>query len=267
MEPIEALMARTKGMPDESFQDALVARLREGEREKRRNPAMSAGAAPTIFERFGVRVMPEELGGFRLYASSPDILVIDDFYADPVAVRDFALGQEFVANEAHHKGRRTREKFLFNGLKERFETLLGPGVRIKGWLTHQYNGVFQYCVAGDRVVFHSDQQAYAGVVYLTPGAPAGSGTSFVRSRQTGLRRPPTESDAARTGESAAELERLTYGGKLLDPAAWEEVDRVGNVFNRLVIWDAKMIHAASGYFGSGLEDGRLFHLFFFDLEE
>jgi transcription antitermination factor NusA-like protein len=73
-------------------------------------------------------------------------------------------------------------------------------------------------------------------------------------------------DAQNFGVPVEELERRTYGGKLLDRNAWELVDTVGNVFNRLVIFDSKLIHAASEYFGSNIHDSRLFHLFFFDAE-
>ena len=45
---------------------------------------------------------------------------------------------------------------------------------------------------------------------------------------------------------------------------WELVDRIGGVYNRLVIWDASLIHSASSY--EGFEDfTRLVQLFFFSV--
>jgi hypothetical protein len=44
----------------------------------------------------------------------------------------------------------------------------------------------------------------------------------------------------------------------------ELVGTTGNVFNRLVLFDAKCIHSANEYFGTTKENSRLFHLFFFD---
>ena len=38
------------------------------------------------------------------------------------------------------------------------------------------------------------------------------------------------------------------------------------MFNRLVIWDAHLIHSATDYFGHSPETGRLFQMFFFDSE-
>ena len=46
----------------------------------------------------------------------------------------------------------------------------------------------------------------------------------------------------------------------------ELVDKVGNVFNRLVLFDAKCIHAATEYYGTNISDSRFFQLFFFDIK-
>ena len=49
-------------------------------------------------------------------------------------------------------------------------------------------------------------------------------------------------------------------------STYEVVDTVANVYNRLVMFDSKSIHAATGYFGDAIENARFFHLFFFDVE-
>ena len=51
-----------------------------------------------------------------------------------------------------------------------------------------------------------------------------------------------------------------------DSTSYEVVDKVANVYNRLVLWDAKAIHAATNYFGDSIENARFFQLFFFDVE-
>jgi hypothetical protein len=53
---------------------------------------------------------------------------------------------------------------------------------------------------------------------------------------------------------------------ILHPDNWELVDRVGAIYNRLAIWDAKMIHSASTYEGlisEVVDKARLVQLFFF----
>jgi hypothetical protein len=52
----------------------------------------------------------------------------------------------------------------------------------------------------------------------------------------------------------------------LDKTPYDTVDKFGNVFNRLVIFDAGCIHGASEYFGYDMETARLWHMFFFDAE-
>ena len=196
--------------------------------------------------------------------TAPKILVVDDFYKEPDAVRSFALQQQFQYNEQYHKGRRTNQQFLFPGIKDRFESLLKK--RITVWEKHPHNGVFQICKAGDQLVYHSDLQSYAAVVFLTPNAPLQAGLRTVRSKLTKLRRPPTEQDAKNANVDITTLLGLTYGNKLLDGTAWDTVDLIGNVYNRLVLWDAQLIHAAADYFGHDDTSARLFQIFFFDVE-
>ena len=44
------------------------------------------------------------------------------------------------------------------------------------------------------------------------------------------------------------------------------VDRVGNVFNRLIMYRADNYHVSLDYFGKDMHDGRLFQVFFFNTE-
>jgi hypothetical protein len=181
----------------------------------------------------------------------PSFVVVDGFYEAPDEVRAFALNCTFIGDSKYHKGARTAETYRFPGLKERFEQILGRPVL--NWEKYGTNGCFQTCVSGDKIVYHHDIQQYAGVLYLTPDAPVGSGTSLYRSRNTG--------SMIGFGASYAD----TYPNGHLDPSAFECVDVVGNVYNRLILFDSRMIHAASAYFGDSKETGRLFQLFFFDL--
>jgi glycosyltransferase involved in cell wall biosynthesis len=178
--------------------------------------------------------------------------IVDDFYADPHAVRDFALQQEFEPNINYYKGSRTKEQFIIPGTKEAFEKIIGK--KITNWTeTHGMCGRFQYCTAEDALVYHCDGQTLAGMVYLTPDAPYSCGTSLFAHKKTGLR---NENDFVETDVFS---ETGFY-----DKTKFELVDTAGNVFNRLVIFDAKCIHSANEYFGTDLTNSRLFHLFFFD---
>lgn len=181
----------------------------------------------------------------------PSFVVIDNVYEDPDAVRRFALEQMFVEHKEYHKGCRTDKVFRFPGLKELFESRLGA--TIKSWETYGTNGCFQYCIAGDQLVYHYDQQEYAGVLFLTPDAPPNTGSSFYRSKYTHKMKVSNEEHGT------------VFRNGFLDSTEFDLVDTVGNVYNRVVLFDAKMIHSASCYFGTNKENGRLFQLFFFDL--
>ena len=51
-----------------------------------------------------------------------------------------------------------------------------------------------------------------------------------------------------------------------DYTKWEMTAEVGNVFNRLVIYRGDYFHASLDYFGTNLQNGRLFQTFFFNTE-
>lgn len=178
------------------------------------------------------------------------IWVVDNFYSDPHAVREYALRQQFAADENWFKGNRTVEQHFVPGTKREFEKIMG--VKITNWESHGMCGRFQYCTSHDSLVYHWDGQTWAAMIYLTPNAPFECGTSLYAHKQTKVRH---ESDPNSS---------IAFDGGFYDKTKFELVDTVGNVFNRLFIFDAKCIHAASEYFGKTIEDSRLFHIFFFD---
>ena len=186
----------------------------------------------------------------------PSVIVVDNFYSNPLEVRNIALAQNYSPDLRYHKGQRTSTKFFAPGTKQVFESLIGR--RITAWSEYEYNGIFQYCTAEDPLVYHSDMQKYAAAVYLTPNAPIETGTSFYRSK--------LHPEVRTTNTTDANYSEIFKGG-FYDKTNFELVDTVGNVFNRLVIWDAKLIHSASQYFGTNKENSRLFHLFFFDIDD
>jgi hypothetical protein len=187
----------------------------------------------------------------------PDFLVVDQFYKDPDQVRSFALSQEFIAHPQFHKGKRTDKVFRFEGIKEKIEYYMNR--KIKVWNEYSVNGCFQTCIAGDQLVYHYDTHDYAAIIFLTPDAPPGSGTSFYRSKYNNqIKIIPKENN-----NNNSEI----FKNGFLDSTQFELVDQVGNIYNRMVIFNSRMIHAASCYFGTNDENGRLFQMFFFDLEK
>lgn len=189
------------------------------------------------------------------------LFVVDNFYDNPHAVREFALQQTYFPGEGA-VGHRTRKQFLFDGLRESFESIIGSKIVDHtndgfGWNDEGINGRFQYCPAGTPSVFHCDSQKWAAVIYLTPDAPPESGTSFFRHKETKIFH--NSQIDWESGQGLKVFNQNTF----LDGTPYEPIDIVGNVFNRLVIFDGGLIHSGINYFGWNIETSRLFHIFFF----
>lgn len=186
----------------------------------------------------------------------PTVWIVDNFYDDPYAIREFALKQTFVEGGFGRGfiGRRTEQQFLWPGLKEAFESIIGQ--KITEWESHGMNGRFQNAHSGEPLVWHCDSQKWGGMLYLTPDAPYQCGTSLYATKKTRAR---TYHDP---GWDIAWAN--VPGGCHLDGTHFEPVDVCGNVFNRLFIFDASCIHSASEYFGTVIENSRLWQMFFFD---
>jgi hypothetical protein len=180
----------------------------------------------------------------------PEVVVVDDFIGDPNAIRALALQESY--EKMGSAGKRSVRTFRHLLDPNIFEELLHRKL-IKPWDHYPINGRFQICTSEDPIVFHSDEQSHAGIIFLTPNAPVESGIQLVRSKVTGARQPSTDPNTS-----------ATYSGNLLDPTKWEAVDKIGNIYNRLILWNGRLNHAPSCYFGTELANARLFWMFFFD---
>jgi tetratricopeptide (TPR) repeat protein len=184
----------------------------------------------------------------------PGFWIVDNFYRDPDAVRAFALEQEYEPSGPGkpYIGSRTYKQFLFPGLQEEFEYIMGR--KIEAWESHGMNGRFQFNVEGEPLVYHADLQRWAAMLYLTPNAPYETGTMTHALKGTDIRH-----------SSHPEFGRcFRPGSRNLDKTPFEDVDIIGNVYNRLVIFNAGYLHSACGYFGWNQQNSRLWQMFFFD---
>ena len=193
-----------------------------------------------------------------------NLIIIDNFYNNPYKTRKFILTQEFKV-VGNYPGKRTIS-FANEQLKNNIEKYIKPfGGKITNFPigekssngNYNYNGSFQYTTSRDRSWFHVDGwNNWGGILYLTPNAPLNSGTGFYEYE-----------DGTRMQD---ELE-IRKNQKILDEHSqdvtkWKLVDKVGNIFNRLILFNSKHYHSSMDYFGTTKEDGRLFQCFFFDTE-
>ena len=187
-----------------------------------------------------------------------NLLVIDNFYTNAMETRNYVLTQDFKVR-GNYPGQRT-ESYANIHLKTMIEGYIAHFAgNITKWPTEKeaYNGAFQYTTSRDRTWIHNDSwNNWAGVLFLTPNAPVSSGTGIYRFR-----------DGTRTAvEAEARGNKKILDDHSQDYTKWELVDRVGNIFNRLVLFNATQYHASLDYFGTTKEDGRLFQVFFFSTE-
>lgn len=186
-------------------------------------------------------------------------LIIDDFYGNPEQVREFALSKEFDV-EGNFPGRRTKS-FFNDATKENIQNIIRPFAgQVKDWGS-DYSGSFQITTASNRSWIHSDSASnWAGVLFLTPDAPVTAGTGLFRHKETGLSR---WNKFEHTEEETMNAPHIQEGN---DYTKWELVDRIGNKFNRLVLYRSDNYHVSMDYFGKNKYDGRLFQVFFFTTE-
>jgi hypothetical protein len=194
------------------------------------------------------------------YVAPINIIVVDNFYSNPDLVREYAIENLNFESSDYHRGMRSSDSFILNGTKERFEQILGKP--ILNWNNPSYaNGKFQFCTSLDPIVYHTDIQSYAAMVFLTPNAPLQSGTATYRSIYTNSIKIDNDDTHAKA------FKGLSNDLNFYDKTSFEVVDSIANIYNRLIIFDSKNIHAAVNYFGDTIYNSRFFHLFFFDVLE
>ena len=199
---------------------------------------------------------------FQLRGPSCGLIVVDNFYNNAQGTRDYILTQEFSV-KGNFPGQRTIS-YANEHLRDIIQTYVAPfGGRITDFPMPEkddkaiYNGSFQYTTSRERSWIHADGwNNWAGVLYLTPDAPLSAGTAFYRFK-----------NGEYSEEDAAILNTKDQTDKCSqDLTKWEQVDRVGNVFNRLILFNSKRFHMSMDYFGDTKENSRLFQVFFFTTE-
>ena len=189
-----------------------------------------------------------------------EMLSFADFYNNPNEVREFAMCQEFNQTGSY-PGRRTIP-FFNDSIKEVIQHNIKPFAgEVTSWGDIN-SGAFQYTTAMDRSWIHSDGTTnWAAVCYLTPDAPLSAGTGIFRHKKTGLNNwIYSEHTEEENKNSPQHIDHIDY-------TKWEMIDRIGNVYNRLIMYRGDLFHVSLDYFGKDIQDGRLFQTFFFNTEK
>jgi hypothetical protein len=182
-------------------------------------------------------------------------LEFKNFFEDPDEVRRFALSQKFYPCETHPTGGNwpgIRTEFYHTLSEDKYYDYTSKIYDLMGWKSGKdtyFEAMFQLCTEKDGTSWiHHDimEQGFThvGLVYLTPNAPKNGGTI--------LHEPKIKEDNERLiKEDAA------------DPDLFNEVGKVENEYNKLVMYDPATWHKSDTYFGKDLYDGRLTLVSFF----
>jgi hypothetical protein len=195
----------------------------------------------------------------------PPIIIIDDFYKDPHAVRTLALECRYRRYPRAPNwmcsagGAAAADHFQFRtaAIRCRIEEVCGALTDL-GWESNEWNGAFHYKTAeplglSSSIHTHEPEDifyGFNGILYLNvPGTyPDGNGVSIWRDR--------------RTGRCVAHRKTFEIGLH-----NFELCLRIENRFNRCVLIRSDVWHLGETGFGSSVENARLFQTFFFDVPQ
>lgn len=203
----------------------------------------------------------------------PPLFVIDNFYMDPLAMRERALAADF-RRFGLYPGFNSVEFAHPEEARARICEELGSEIE---WELTVDSGQFRLSGADDwrEVDIHVDAPTmgprspqWSGVVHLTLPEHCHGGTSLWLHNRTGLCAHPTEEQAREVPELAAFadsteglLNYFSEEGK--DRSKWTEYQRIPMVFNRLACFQSGLFHSLTSLFGDEPANSRLVHLLFF----
>lgn len=197
------------------------------------------------------------------------VTIIENFYENPDAVRQFALSQKYQFRHELNNlkyvfpGSRTKDLSLIN--KPLFEKVCSKIVSVFHNSEHDYMRweiatSFQSVSAEyNRGVIHTDNNTiFAAVLYLSPDAPLNAGTSLFK--------PNKNFDTAKYEQALKDNDKRFAAGKIVMDTDYhnmfDEIVRINNVYNTLILYEGRHYHAANQFFGKTLKDSRLAQVFF-----
>ena len=196
------------------------------------------------------------------------VTVISDFYENPDEIRKYALAQKYTyCHEMKDidyvfPGSRTKElRELSQSLYEKVcKKLISvfhlPEYDVMRW---QINTSFQIVEAeyGHGLIHQDQNTVFAGVLYLTPDAPLDSGTSLFR-KNASYDEDLYWKQIKDNDERFKRKEHIDFSYHQM----FDEVVRVNNVYNSLILFEGDIHHCANQFFGETKQDSRLAQVFF-----
>ena len=181
--------------------------------------------------------------------------IVDGFFDNPDKIRQFALEQDFYSDDAGNwPGLRSAELFtlspvVFNEVCRKILSLFFTADQ-----AYSYNieSSFQIVNANYNTGWvHKDPSIITIMLYLTPGSF--SGTSLYLKKNILFDDNTFINDKI----SSYKLKSDNIEARNLNNQNYEETINVKGLYNRLLVFDSNIYHAAHDFFGSSKEDSRL----------
>lgn len=192
-------------------------------------------------------------------------IVIDEFFKDPLKIREYALSLDYGPG-SNFSGERTDNIFNFNpGFAESVckKILMSCGIpflKYKAELHFHLTGTEFGDHGWPHADFdHDDDTKFASVTYLNI-EPEGleNGTSVFK-----VKNFANLSNNGHLMQESFTSRKDNYEERKKHFEHYEENIRVGGLFNRTIAYDSRRPHCGNNYFGTKKEDKRLTMLAFF----
>lgn len=192
-------------------------------------------------------------------------IIIDNFYEDPLAVRDLALTADYQKYPGStYPGENSVKPYFPRECVNKLRRILGKPFHLR----ENYNGHFRISPEGSD---HQDEYYqdihidpgidWGGVLYLNPDQEDRAGTLFWKHKKTGLSFVPDKGELKKIG--IQDLRKDIVYGDGRDRSKWEIQEVIPMKFNRLVLFKAnRLFHSHGENFGKVRENSRLVQLFF-----
>ena len=212
------------------------------------------------------QIKPEENPDFKPINVFNRYIIVDDFYANPDQIRNYALSVEKEEEtNGNYAGKMTNSSFITQEHLQAFKDIIGQEVYPSTSLT----GKFRFTSESDPLKqdIHFDPGdnncCWAAVAYLTPNVEA-DGTYFWQHNKTGLTEiPRTLEGIQQYGWNDTDDLKVFLETEGCDHSLWKKTLTIPYKYNRLVLFRPWLFHSPGPAFGTTPEDNRLIQTFFF----
>lgn len=205
------------------------------------------------------------------------LIVYDDFYSDPTALRAIALDTEFEeSSSGNYPGKNSKLQHFPNEFKDFFSWLAGEplkpsaGSHCGGFRIQNANETGKQFIHVD---LPSMETTWAAICYLSlpehytneDGTVKDAGSKFWKHKETGMEQMPRDVEyLASIGINGPQDLKVFMDTQGTDPSKWFNTFSVPIKFNRLILFKANLWHSQGELFGDNKENGRLIQTFFFE---